>query len=207
MPTLLQINSSIHSDKGQSSRLAATFVEQWRQANPDGNVIVRDLAANPLPHLTAERFQAFTTQPDQRTDEQVAHAQVSDDLIQELKTAEVIVMGLPMYNFGIPSNLKAWIDHVARAGETFKYTENGPVGLLGDRKVLLFAARGGQYLGTPQDSQTTYMTTFLNFIGLKDIEFVYAEGLAMGGDASEQALKSAQAKIEASINTLKPVAA
>ena len=207
MPTLLHISSSLHSDKGQSSLLAKKFVQQWQQANTDGKVIRRDLAANPLPHLTAERFQAFITAPEQRNEEQLAHVQASDQLIDELKAADIVVIGLPMYNFGIPSSLKAWIDHIARAGQTFKYTENGPVGLLEDRKVLLFATRGGNYLGTPKDTQTAYMQTFLNFIGLHDIEFIYAEGLALGGEASQQALASAEEKIEASIKAINVEAA
>lgn len=180
MKSLLQINASLFSDRGQSSQLAHQFVQKWRQAHPDGRVVLRDLAANPVPHLSAERFQAFLAQPEERSADQAAFVAESDQLIEELKAAEIVVLGLPMYNFGVPSTLKAWIDHVARAGVTFKYTDNGSVGLLADRKVVLFAARGGQYQGTPNDTQTAYVTTFLNFIGIRDIEFVYAEGLAMG---------------------------
>lgn len=196
MKTLLQINASLHSDRGQSSVLASQFVDKWRQSNPDGRVVVRDLGANPPPHLTAERFQAFLTAPEQRTASQVAFTAESDELINELESADIVVIGLPMYNFGIPSTLKAWIDHIARAGKTFSYTANGPVGLLRDRPVLLFAARGGFYKGTPRDTQSAYMTHFLNFIGIRDIEFVYAEGLAMGDDARQQALSKAMQSIE-----------
>jgi len=112
-----------------------------------------------------------------------------------------------MYNFGIPSTLKAWIDHVARAGRTFKYTEKGPIGLLKDRKVVVIAARGGQYLGTPIDTQTTYIKDFLNFIGLHDIEFIYAEGLAMGEELRQQALTQAHAAIKRLPKALAKVAA
>jgi FMN-dependent NADH-azoreductase len=189
--TLLQINSSLFSDQGQSSVLAGRFVEKWRQANPDGKVITRDLAEDPVPHLTGERFQAFLTGPGERSAEQSAFAGESDRLIEELDSADTIVLGLPMYNFGIPSTLKAWIDHVARAGKTFKYTENGPVGLLADRPVHIFATRGGYYEGTPRDTQSAYITYFLNFIGIRDIEFVYAEGLAMGEDKRRQSLENA----------------
>jgi len=191
MKTLLQINTSLFSGDGESSLLAARYASIWRRANPGGRVAVRDLAARPLPHLTAERFQAFLTPAVERSAEQAAHAAESDELIAELRDADTVVIGLPMYNFGIPSVLKAWIDHVARAGVTFKYTEDGPVGLLADRKTVLFAARGGKYKGTPRDTQSAYMTHFLNFIGIRDIEFVYAEGLAMGGDEQRRSLDAA----------------
>ena len=196
MKTLLQINTSLYSDRGQSSVLAAQFVDNWQQAHPDGRVIVRDLAANPVPHLTAERFDAFRADPSSRTAEQAAYVAESDELIGELRAADVVAIGLPMYNFGIPSTLKAWIDHVARAGVTFRYTETGPVGLLGDRKALLFAARGGKYKDTPRDTQTAFISNFLNFIGIRDIEFVYAEGLSMGDEARLESLDTALHRID-----------
>jgi FMN-dependent NADH-azoreductase len=191
MKTLLQINTSLFSDHGQSSALANQFVAKWRQENPQARVVVRDLAANPVPHLTAERFQSFLALPEDRNPEQAAIAAESDNLIAELRTADVIVIGLPMYNFGIPSTLKAWIDHVARVGQTFRYTESGPVGLLDDKPVYLFAARGGVYRSTPRDTQSAYMTHVLNFIGLRNIEFVYAEGLALGEDQRNLSLVQA----------------
>ena len=108
---------------------------------------------------------------------------------------DAIALGLPMYNFGIPSGLKAYFDHIARAGVTFKYTENGPVGLLTGKKVYVFAARGGMYAGTAKDSQTTYVRDFLGFIGITDVEFVYAEGLNMGEAAKISALGQAQVRL------------
>lgn len=196
MKTLLQINTSLFSEQGQSSLLVGQFVKKWEKMNPGGRVIVRDLASMPVPHLTGERFQAFLTDASERSSEQAAYAAESDELIDELESADAIVLGLPMYNFGIPSTLKAWIDHVARAGKTFKYTENGPVGLLPDRPVHIFATRGGYYEGTPMDTQSAYMTHFLNFLGISDIEFVYAEGLAKGEDNRRQALDEANRVIE-----------
>ena len=146
--TLLQINTSLFSNAGQSSRLADRFVAGFRGAHPDVRVVVRDLAREPIPHLTAERFQAFLAEPHARSAEQQAIVAASDALIGELQAADVIVIGLPMYNFGVPSQLKAYFDHVARAGSTFRYTEGGPVGLLTGKKAYVFATRGGLYAGT-----------------------------------------------------------
>ncbi|WP_370309933.1 FMN-dependent NADH-azoreductase [Sinimarinibacterium flocculans] len=194
--TLLQINTSLFSENGQSSRLAQDYVEAWRSRHPQGRVIVRDLATNPLPHLTAERFQAFLAKPEARTPEQRAIVAESDALIDELKAADQIVLGLPMYNFGIPSTLKAWIDHVARAGVTFRYTANGPEGLVADRKLTVLAARGGRYAGTPKDTQSGYVRDFFNFIGIRDIDFVYAEGMALDEPTRREALDAAHSRID-----------
>ena len=126
---------------------------------------------------------------------QQALAAISDDIIARVKAADVIVLGVPMYNFGIPSQLKALLDRIARAGITFKYTEQGAVGLLDDKPVVVFATRGGVYQGTPADSQTPFLQLFLNFVGLKDIHFVYAEGLNMGTDAQQAALAAAKERL------------
>ncbi len=197
MKTLLQIRSSIFSNDGQSSRLAERFVARWRASNPGGKVIVRDLAKEPVPHLDAARFGAFLTKPEERTPAQQAVVDYSDALIGELKRADVVVLGLPMYNFGVPSTLKAYFDHVARVGETFKYTEKGPVGLLTGKKVYVFAARGGTYAGTPNDTQTPFIRIFLSFLGMSDIEFVYAEGLAISEASKQHSLARAEAVIDA----------
>jgi len=197
MKTLLQIKSSLFSDGGQSSRLAARYIAQWQAANHRGQVITRDLAKDPVPHLTAERFGAFLAKPEDRTLAQAADAAYSDGLIDELKRADVIVLGLPMYNFGVPSSLKAYFDHVARAGVTFRYTEKGPVGLLTGKQAIVIATRGGLYAGTPRDSQTAYVREFLAFLGITDVEFVYAEGLAMGEAPKQEALAKAGRAIRA----------
>jgi FMN-dependent NADH-azoreductase len=195
MKTLLHIDSSLFSTNGQSSRLAAKFVEQWAAAHPGARVIRRDLGAQPVPHLTAERFGAFLAKPEERTPEQQAIASESDALVDELQAADVIVLGLPLYNFGVPSTLKAYFDHVARAGITFRYTATGPEGLLKGKKVYVFAARGGAYFGTPRDTQTGYVRDFLAFIGLTDVEFVYAEGLAVSETSKVQSIESAHLAI------------
>ena len=196
MSTLLQINASIQGESGQSSQLANRFVAAWRTQHPEGRVVRRDLAADPVPHLTAERFGAFLTAPEQRSDAQHAIANYSDTLIEELRRADVIVLGLPMYNFGIPSQLKAYFDHIARAGHTFRYTAQGPVGLLGGKKVYAFAARGGLYAGAPLDTQTPYVRDFLGFLGIRDVEFVFAEGLAIDAQRRDSALNAARAQID-----------
>ena len=195
MKTLLQIKASIFSDGGQSSRLADRYVAQWQATNHRGRVITRDPAKDPVPHLTAERFQAFLAKPEDRTLAQAADAAYSDALIDELKSADVIVLGLPMYNFGVPSALKAYFDHVARGGQTFRYTEKGPVGLLTGKKAYVLATRGGLYAGSALDTQTGYVRDFLRFIGIADVQFVYAEGLAMGDEAKNAALAKAHGAI------------
>jgi FMN-dependent NADH-azoreductase len=196
MKTLLQIQTSIFSDGGESSQLARKFVSEWRKANASGKVIVRDIGREPVPHLTAERFQSFLAKPEERTAEQRAVAGYSDELIDELRQADVIVLGLPMYNFGVPSSLKAYFDHIARSGVTFRYSEKGPEGLLTGKKAYVFAARGGLYAGTPLDTQTSYVRDFLRFLGIDDVEFVYAEGLAMGEASKTQALENAEKSIQ-----------
>jgi FMN-dependent NADH-azoreductase len=197
MKRLLQINTSLFAGNGQSSQLANAMVDEWRRAHPDGVVQTLDLAQNPVPHLTAESFQAFITDPATRTERQRELAGASDALIEQLRAADVIVLGLPMYNFGIPSTLKAYFDHIARAGVTFRYTASGPVGLLEGKKVYVFAARGGLYHGTPADTQTQYVKDFLKFIGIADVEFVYAEGLALDADKRRASLAGALAQIPA----------
>jgi FMN-dependent NADH-azoreductase len=196
MTTLLQINASISSDNGQSSQLANQFVAAFHKRRPGAKIVVRDVAAaEPVPHLNAERFGAFITKAEERSAAQHAVVAYSDILINELKQADVIVLGLPMYNFGVPSQLKAYFDHIARVGATFKYTEKGPVGLLTGKKAYVFAARGGVYAGTPMDTQTSYVRDFLRFIGITDVEFVYAEGLAMSAEHKEAGLAKAVAEI------------
>lgn len=195
MKTVLQINASLFTEDGQSSRLANQLVAELRAQFPDAELIVRDLAREPVPHLDAARFGAFLSTPDSRTPVQQAVLNYSDALIDELRRADTIVLGLPMYNFGLPSQLKAWIDHVTRAGITFKYTEMGAVGLLTGKKVYVLATRGGRYAGTSADNQTPYVRQLFAFVGITDVEFIYAEGLAMGEAVKKEALAAAQSAI------------
>jgi FMN-dependent NADH-azoreductase len=196
MTTVLKLNSSIFGENGASSRLTDAFVARWLAAHPGACVIERDLAANPVPHLTAEVFAAFNAPPGERSPAQQAAVDASDALIDELKRADVLVLGLPMYNFGVPSTLKAYFDHIGRAGETFRYTENGPEGLLTGKTAYVFATRGGVYAGAPSETETNYVRQFLSFLGIRDIEFVYAEGLGLGDAARAAAFESAARAIE-----------
>jgi FMN-dependent NADH-azoreductase len=194
MATVLQIKTSL-SEAGNANRLADAFVAQWRTKHPEDRIITRDLGRKPIPHLDEATFTGFFTPAEQRTPEQQAAVRRSDELIAELLAADVVVLGVPMYNFGIPSTLKAWIDHVARAGITFKYTENGSVGLVQDKPVFVLAARGGVHSGTPQDTQTAYLRNVLGFLGMIDVSFIYAEGLALGEPAKAQAETAALGRI------------
>ncbi|WP_409439516.1 FMN-dependent NADH-azoreductase [Psychromonas sp. GE-S-Ul-11] len=192
MKNILFITSSLNGHQGQSTMLGETLVSNLA-ANKNANVIQRDLAADDLPHLSQSEIGAWMAEPNERTEEQVALAKASDNLVEELKNSDTIVIGMPMYNFGVPSTFKTWVDRVARAGVTFRYTENGPEGLLENKKAIIVAARGGIYAGTEHDSQTQYLKDFLAFIGIKDVSFVYAEGLNMPG--SETRLAAAQKEL------------
>ena len=191
MTTLLQLKTSLFADNSQSNQLSDAFVERWLDAQPGGRSVTRDLAAQPVPHLDQATFQAFLTPPEARDAEQSARAARSDELIAELQAADVLLIGLPMYNFGVPSTLKAYFDHVARAGITFRYTEHGPQGLLSGKKAYVVATRGGRHAGTAFDTQSTFVRHFLGFIGITEVEFIYAEGLNLGDDSKAAGLAEA----------------
>ncbi len=194
MATLLQINSSLFGDNGNSSVLTQEFVQRWKAQNPTGGVVVRDFAKEDVPHLDAARVQALFSPAEGRTEAQQAVLDYSDKIIAEIEAADAIVIGVPLYNFGVPSTLKAYFDHIARAGVTFKYTETGPVGLLTNKPVYIIATRGGVHKGQPSDTQSQFLSNFLGFVGLKDVHFIYAEGLNMG--QKDQAFATAKAEIE-----------
>ena len=197
MSTVLHISSSLFGEQGQSTQLSRAFVTQWLNARPGADLIERDLGSSPIPHLSAAVFRAFRDPAAPLSAEQRAGLALSDELIAELRRADLLVLGLPMYNFGVPSSLKAYFDHVARAGQTFEYSSNGPRGLLSGKQAVVVAARGGQYLGTPMDTQSDYVRNFLGFLGISDVQFVYAEGLAKSGDAPRKSLDAAQRQISA----------
>jgi FMN-dependent NADH-azoreductase len=191
MTKILHINSSVRNDGSISRKVTEEFLNKWKAKDPNTVVIERDLAANPLPHLTEQTLGAFFTPADKRTPEQVQIAALSEALVKELFDADIVVIGAPMYNFSITSGLKAWVDHVARAGVTFKYGDSGPVGLVTGKKAYIFATSGGVYSQGPAASMNhagAYLRTILGFIGLTDVTLVYSEGLAMGDPALEKAL-------------------
>ena len=192
MKEVLVITSSISGDNGHSTTLSKAFIAKLGN---DINLTEIDINAARMPHLMMTELAAWMTPASDRTAEQQQLASYSDKLIEQVQTADVIVLGVPMYNFGIPSQLKSLLDRLARAGVTFKYTENGPVGLLADKPVIILATRGGLYQGTPADSQTPFLTSFFNFIGLRQLHFVYAEGLNMGEEAADKALAAAKQEL------------
>jgi FMN-dependent NADH-azoreductase len=203
MTKILHINSSVRNNGSISRKVTDEFLSKWKAKEPNVVIVERDLAATPLPHLTEETLGAFFTAAENRTAEQKQIAALSETLVQELFDADVIVIGAPMYNFSITSGLKAWIDHVTRAGITFKYGETGPVGLLTGKKTYVFTASGGVYTQGPaatMDHASTYLRTVLSFIGLSDAAFVHSEGLAMGDVGVEKAL----AQTSNTINDLLP---
>ncbi|WP_419797691.1 MAG: FMN-dependent NADH-azoreductase [Terasakiella sp.] len=198
MSKLLVIHSSPMGDKSVTRQLGAAFVESYQSIHNGVEVIERDVSALNLPHLDGEILGAFVTPAADRTDEQAAHAKRSEQLIAEFKEADSVVIGAPMHNFGIPSSLKAYIDHIARAGETFTYTENGPIGLVEDKPVYVIGARGGDYSenGYPHmDFVLPYLKTVLGFIGVQNVTLLQANGIAMGEDAAAQAIAGATQEI------------
>ncbi|PPB83193.1 FMN-dependent NADH-azoreductase [Mycetohabitans endofungorum] len=196
MTTILQINSAARTE-AQSTLLANELTAKLQQSHPDATLVVRDLLTNSLPHLDEAALGAFFTPAEQRNAQQQAIIARSDALVAELKAADIIVIGAPMYNFGISSQLKVYFDHVARAGVTFRYTAEGPQGLVTGKKVYVVTARGGKYLGTPADLQTPYLKTFLAFIGLTDVTFIFAEGLNLGEQSKQSGLAAAREAIAA----------
>ena len=194
---ILQINSSARSAGANSTRLADAVTTRLKAANPGAVVELRDLAAHPHPVLDEAALGALFTPAEQRSPEQAARVALDDALIAQLQSADAIVLGVPMYNFGVPVQLKTWIDAIARAGFTFRYTENGPEGLVKGKKVYVALARGGVYRDTPADSQVPYLKGVLGFLGMTDVEFIYAEGLAMGPETADKAFAEAEAAIAA----------
>jgi len=193
---ILQITSSARRDASHSTRLASHIVQRLRNADPEATFTVRDLNLTPHPVIDEIALGALFTPAEQRTPEQAARVALDDALITEIQAADVVVLGVPMYNFGVPASLKNWIDAISRVGVTFRYTEKGPEGLLKGKKVYVALTRGGKYRNSPADTQVPYLKTVFNFLGLTHISLVYAEGLAMGADAEQTAIASAYEQID-----------
>jgi len=196
---ILQINSSARVEGSQSTILANDIAARLRAANPGATLTVRDLAATPHPVLDEAALGALFTPAAQRSAEQAARVALDDALIAQVQAADAIVLGVPMYNFAISAQLKNWIDAICRVKVTFQYTEKGPEGLLKGKKVYVALARGGIYRDAPADSQVPYLKTVLGFLGMTDVQFFYAEGLAISPDNAKQALARAHADIEAAL--------
>ncbi|MBD9414328.1 FMN-dependent NADH-azoreductase [Pseudomonas sp. PDM16] len=192
MSRVLVIESSARQEGSVSRQLTADFIGQWQAAHPQDEVNIRDLAKQPVPHLDETLLAGWMKPADQQNDVEKAAAARSNLLTDELLAADVLVLAAPMYNFAIPSTLKAWLDHVLRAGVTFKYTETGPQGLLGGKRAYVLTARGGIYAGSGLDHQEPYLRQALAFIGIHDVQFIHAEGLNMGAEFQEQGLAKAR---------------
>ena len=183
---LLHLDSSALADQSVSRELSAAIVARWREAVPGLRVDYRDLDAEPIPHLTGPHLAG--------RDPECAAA--GDVLLRQFLDADVVVIGAPMYNFGIPSTLKAWIDRIAVRGKTFRYTENGPEGLAGGKRVIVASARGGAYgEGSPADFQEGYLRQLFGFLGIADVEFVRAEGVGLSPQHRIEAVSAAHAAI------------
>jgi FMN-dependent NADH-azoreductase len=189
---ILIVSSSANGDASVSGGLAARFADSVRASDPAAHIVLRDVGANPLPHLTAHTVAAIKGQP--ATEAELEARALSDALVAELQAADVIVIASPMYNFGMSSTLKAWFDHVLRAGVTFRYTAEGPEGLLKGKKAVVIESRAGFYSegpGAALDGQEPHIRTLLGFIGLDDVTYVRAEKLAFGPEAAEAAIAEA----------------
>ena len=188
MSNVLVLKSSILADNSQSNKLADYAIEKL-QGN---HIVVRDLAQNQLPQFNATAATAVRGEP--KTDEEKQLLALSDELVTELKTADVVVIGAPMYNLNIPTQLKAYFDFIARPRVTFQYTENGPQGLLKGKKAIVLCTFGGLY--DEKNIVTQYMKAILGFVGITDVQFVYAQGIGYGAEAIEKAQASAKAEID-----------
>lgn len=196
---ILQINASARREGANSTRVADTVTARLQAAHPGATRTLRDLAVTPHPVLDELALGALFTPADQRTPEQAARVALDDALIAEIQTHDTLVLGVPMYNFGVPVQLKNWIDAIARSGVTFRYTDKGPQGLLQGKTVYVALARGGRYRDTAADSQVPYLKTLLGFLGMNDVHFIYAEGLAMGADAAAAGFAQAEADLDAAL--------
>ncbi len=195
---LLHIDSAITGEQSVSRELTKRTVAAWKAGHPNTTVQYLDLAAQAPAHFTADAM-GFRTGQEASTDAQRAENAVSEALVSQFLAADVIVIGAPLYNFTIPSQLKAWIDRIAQIGRTFKYTDKGPVGLAGGKTVIVASSRGGVYStsegGQAMEHQESYLKVVFGFFGITDVRFVRAEGVGMGPDAKASAFASADKDI------------
>jgi FMN-dependent NADH-azoreductase len=196
---ILQVNASIRREGANSTRVANQVVSRLRAIEPSAQLTLRDLTVTPHPALDEAALRALFTPAEQRSPEQAARVALDDALIAEVQAHDNLVLGVPMYNFGVPAQLKNWIDAIARNGVSFRYTEHGPEGLLSGKTVYVAFARGGRYRDTPADSQTPYLKTVLGFLGLTDVRFIYAEGLDMGPESAARGFAVAERELDAAL--------
>jgi FMN-dependent NADH-azoreductase len=197
MTKALIINSAATGSQSVSAKLTAEFAARLKQRDPNAAITIRDVGASPLPHLTAETVGAIRGVAN--TDAERQTLALSDQLVAELKDADLLVIGAPMYNFGISSTLKTWFDHVLRSGITFRYTAEGPEGLVKNKRAIVIESRAGFYSegpGAASDSQEPHLRTMLAFIGITDVTFVRAEKLAFGAEAMAQAIDAAIGELD-----------
>ena len=193
MSNVLIIESSARQQDSISRQLTQQFISQWQAAHPADRITVRDVALNPVPHLDANLLGGWMKPSEQRNDDEQISLDRSNELTDELLAADVLVLAAPMYNFAIPSTLKAWLDHVLRAGVTFKYTPTGPQGLLTGKRAIVLTARGGIHTGATSDHQEPYLRQVMAFIGIHDVTFIHAEGVNLSGDFQEKGINHAKA--------------
>lgn len=203
---ILIVRSSAQGEASVSSRLADHFASALRGANPGATVTIRDVGRDPLPHLKEDIVAGIRAEA--VTDAEVATRAISDTLLDEVRAADLVVIASPMYNFGISSTLKTWFDYLLRPRIAFRYSEAGPEGLLGKRKVVVIESRAGVYSGEGVvDLQTAHLDTMLRFAGLDDVTYVKAEGMAFGEEAAAAAIAGAEAELEALAREELPLAA
>lgn len=191
---ILRLDTSVFSEQGSSTRLNEALIEKLEGIYGEVSLVHRDLAREPLPHFSAEVIAALQAEENVRTPIQTNLKALADELIEELFAADILVVAAPMYNFGIPSTLKAWIDYVARAGVTFRYTSNGPEGLVKGKTLYLVTTRGGIHKDQETDSEIPFLQTYFRFLGITDIRTLYAEGLGMS--QKEEQFAAALASID-----------
>lgn len=200
MPSILIVHGSPRGDASLSTGLARQLAENLRRDDQGATIVSRDLAANPLPHIGPDYSSGIYAPPENRTQEQASAVAVSDAAVDEFLAADTLVISTGLINFGISSNLKSWIDHISRAGRTFRYSETGPIGLARGKKAYLVIASGGIYSqgpGAALDFAEPYLRSVLAFLGITDVETIRIEGVGLGPEAAEKALASASARVEA----------
>jgi len=204
--TVLHVDSSIKGDQSDSRKLSGELINLWKKQFSGDVIRIRDIISHPLPHIDGDLLAGLFTAEASHTKAMKMALERADELLEEFMAADVVVIGAPMYNFGIPSPLKAWIDYICRAGRTFAYSENGPVGLVKNKKILIVSTRGSIFEESPMDHQETYLQTVFGFLGIDDIQVIRAEGLALGDDHRKKSLIAAEGQIVSIVAGLKAAA-